>query len=256
MDSKWTKKSSVNLDTTHVESTLDTQTHSCINLSTSERVDDLIKNLNRIHTQLDDNIKRRTQQISNETESVLAQIINETQDEQQRLLFYAKEQQVKQDEHYRELLQGYISQIDEMKAKDLAELQEELQEFREQIIRVSQTKIMTVNEQANIIKSKIVSEERQQASLKIEAINAQLQTLPDDETFQQFGSELMTKINVTTSTNVGTKASGQKCTFEFIRETPTKEKKIEENTQNVPTKRAQSGIKSPGAPGSPNSGTK
>lgn len=247
MDSKWTQKSSANVDSTRVESTFDTRTHSCINLSTSEKIDELIRNLNRIHAQLDDNIKHRTQQISNETEAVLAQIINETQAEQQRLLSYAKEQQTKHDEHYRELLQNYISQIDEMKAKDIASLQEELQAFREQIIQVSQMKIMTVNEQANIIKSKIVSEERQQASAKIETINSELQTLPQDETFQQFGSELMTKIHVTTSTNVGTKASGQKCTFEFMRASPTNDKN---NDAQVQQRTTPSAVKTPTSPNS------
>jgi hypothetical protein len=227
MNTKWSKKTSVNLDSTHVESVLKSQTHSCINLSTSEKIDDLIKNLNRIHTQLDDSIKRRTQQISAETESVLAHIINETQDEQQRLLNYAKEQQTKQDEHYHDLLQNYLSQLDEMKARDFTELQNELQDFREQILHISQMKIMTVNEQANIMKSKIVKEEQQQASSKIDAVNVQLHSLSTDETFQKLGSEMITKTSITTNTNVGTKADGQYCTFEFVEDVP-----MEDNNNN------------------------
>jgi hypothetical protein len=244
MNSKWTKTSSINLDSTHVESTLNTQTHSCINLSTSEKIDELVKNLNRIHTQLDDSIKRRTQQISAETESVLAHIINETQEEQQRLLSYAREQQTKQDERYRELLQNYISQLDEMKVKYFTELQNELQESREQIIQTSQVKIMKVNEQANIIKSKIVKEEQQQASTKIDAINAQLQSLSTDETFQQLGSEITTETNVTTNTNMGTKAPGQSCTFEIVQDVPIQDSNNDERSRQVNTKTTSSDVKS------------
>lgn len=243
MNTKWTKKSSTNFDSTHIESILNTQTHSCINLSTSEKIDELIKSLNRIHTQLDDSIKRRTQQISAETESVLAHIINETQQEQQRLLYYAKEQQTKQDEHYRDLLQKYISQLDEMKAKDLTQLQEELQNCREQIMQVSQMKIMTVNEQANIIKSKIVKEEQQQASMKIDVVNVQLQNLSTDETFQQLGSEIMTKTNVITNANVGRKAAGQNCSFEFVQDVSMDDSNIDERSRQVYTKTIYADIK-------------
>jgi hypothetical protein len=240
---KWTKKSSTNVDSTHVESTLNTQTHSCINLSTSEKIDNLIKTLNRIHTQLDDTIKRRTQQISTETESVLAHIINETQQEQQRLLFYAKEQQTKQDEHYREQLQKYISQLDEMKAKELTELQEELQDSREQIMQVSHMKITKVNEQANIIKSKIVKDEQQLASMKIDAINLQLQDLSTDDAFQQLGSEIITKTNVITNTNVGTKAAGQSCSFEFVQDVSVENSNIDRRSPQVYTKTIYTDIK-------------
>lgn len=197
---------------------MNSQTHSCINLSTSERINELIENLNDIHTEQDESIKRRTQQISTETESVLAHIVNETEEEQQRLLHYAKEQQGKQDAHYRQLLQAYVSQLDEMKAKELAQLQEELHDCRERIIQVSQLKIMYVNEQANIAKAQIVKEEQGQASMKIDAINTHLHNLPEDETFQQLGSEIVTKTNVTVSATVGSKAPGQRCAHEVVEE--------------------------------------
>jgi hypothetical protein len=243
MNTKWTKKTSTNLDSTHIESTVNNQTHSCINLSTSEKIDELIRNLNHIHTQLDESIRRRTHQISTETESVLAHIINETQQEQQRLLFYAKEQQTKQDEHYRERLQIYLIQLDEMKAKQLAQLQEELEDSREQIMQVSHMKIKTVNEQANIIKTKIVKEEHQQASMQIDAVNAQLQNLPADKTFQQLGTEIMSKTNVITNSNVGTKAAGQNCSFELLQDVSTEDTKTDEHPRQVYTKTTYSDMK-------------
>ena len=216
----WAKKSSSDFGSAHVESNLKTETHSCINLSTSERIDELIKNLNRIHTQLDETIRRRTQQISVETESVLAHIINETQDEQQRLLLFAKQRQMLQNEHYREQLQAYIAKLDEIRAKEIGRLQDELQTCREQILQISQAKIMSVNEQANIAKSKVVKDEQQQASMKIEAINVQLQHLTTDRTFQQLGTESTSRTSVTASNRVGSKAPGQTCSFDFVQEIP------------------------------------
>ena len=245
IEMNWMKKSSSDFGTAHVESSLNTQTHSCINLSTSERIDELIKNLNRIHTELDETIRRRTQQISVETESVLAHIINETQEEQQRLLGFAKERQTNQNEHYREQLQAYIAKLDEIRAKEIARLQEELQDCREQILQVSQVKIKSVNEQANIAKSKVVKEEQQQASMKIEAINVQLQHLTTDRTFQQLGTESTSRTSITASSHVGAKASGQKCSFEFLQEIPTEtETSSSEHSKTLYTKTTYSDVRS------------
>ncbi len=213
MNTKWNNKSSTNFDSAQVESSVDTQTHSCINLSSSEKIDELINSLNRIHAKLDDIIKNRTGQISTETESVLSHILNETQRKQQRLLNYAKEQQSKQDENYRKALQEYISHLDEIKAKDLSDLQNQLQIYREQILGESQLKIMTVNEQANIAKAKILRDEQQQAEEKINSIINQIQQITTDEKLQHLESELITKTNIITNANVGTKPPGQSCSF-------------------------------------------
>jgi len=74
---------------------------------------------------------------------------------------------------------------------------------------------MTVNEQANLIKAKIVKEEQQQTAEKIDLIIAQIQQISTDEKLQHLGSELITKTNIITNAHVGTKASGQNCTFDF-----------------------------------------
>jgi len=102
-----------------------------------------------------------------------------------------------------------------MKAKDLLNLQNQLQNYRDQILEESQLKLMTVNEQANRIKTKIVKDEQQQTEEKIDLIIAQIQKISTDAKFQHLGSELITKTNITTNSNVGTKASGQACIFDF-----------------------------------------
>jgi hypothetical protein len=214
LNNKWSKKNSTTFESARIESTLDTQTHACINLSSSDHIDELIKNLNRIHTELDEITKRRTEQISTETEFLLSHILFETQQKQQSLLQYAKKRQIQEDERYGQLLEEYISQLDESKAKDLSQIHKELQTYRERIMEESQLKIVRVNEQANSVKTKISREEQQQAAEKIDSIIDQLQKISADEKHQHLGSEILTKTNVTTNANVGTKASGQSCNFE------------------------------------------
>ena len=220
LDSEWKKKNSATKDSAHVESTFTTQSHACINLSTSEKIDELIRKLNEIHTQLDETIRRRAERISVETESVLAQIINETQEEQQRLLQYAKTRQKKQEETYRQRLQAFIAQLDAERVEEIARLQTELEDSREHILRDSQMKIMSVNDQANIAKSRIVHDEQQNASMKIDKINVQLENLRKDRTFQHFGTESSSRTSVAASSHVGEKAVGQQCHFEFVQDVP------------------------------------
>ncbi|CAF3451925.1 unnamed protein product [Rotaria sp. Silwood1] len=214
-NNKGIKKTSAIFGSAHVESTVDTETHSCINVSSSEKVDELMITLNQVHTQLDDKIKQRTEKISNETELLLSHVRNETQQEQQRLLEYAKQQEIQQDENYQKLLQEYISKLDEIKAKELTDLQKQLQISREQIIEKSQFKIVKVNEQANIVKAKIVQEEQYYAAEKIDSIMSQIYKISTDEKLQHLGSEIVTKTKVTTEAKFGTKAPGQECTFDF-----------------------------------------
>lgn len=215
IENKWTENNKTEQDSAHVESSLTSEMHSCLNLSTSEKIDELITDLAQIHSQLDDTIRRRTQQISVETESVLAQIINETQQEQQRLLKYAKERQNQQENRYRNQLKVYISKLDDMKVKDLSQMQEELNQCREQILKVSQMKIMLVNEQANVAKSRVMKEEQQQASMKLNSINLQLKNLSKDKNFQQLGAESKSRTSLLVSSHVGTKLPDQRCQHDF-----------------------------------------
>jgi hypothetical protein len=120
---------------------------------------------------------------------------------------------LKQDDHYRKLLQEYITQLDQIKGKDLSDLQNQLQIYRDQILEESQEKIRTVNQQANSIKAKILYDEQRQAGDKIDLIIDQLQQISHDDKLQHLGSESITKTYITTNANFGSKAPGQNCSF-------------------------------------------
>lgn len=213
-NNKRTGKTTAQSDSARIDSTIDTETHSCINLSSSEKIDDLMTSLNTIHTDLDQIIKQRTGQISNETESILLHIQNETQKKQQRLLTYAKDQQAKNDEHYRKSLEEYLAGLDRIKAQDLAKLQKLLESHRESIFEESRLKIATVNNQANTAKAKILRDEQDKATGKIDSIMTLINQLFADEKVQHLGSESTTRTQIISQANVGTKATGQHCTFD------------------------------------------
>jgi hypothetical protein len=99
--------------------------------------------------------------------------------------------------------------LDKIKAEELAELQKQLQLYRDQILKESESKIKATNDQANIIKIKVVKDEQQKAKDKIDTIMIQIQKFSNDEKLQHLGGELTTKTNVITKTNVGTKPPGQ-----------------------------------------------
>jgi len=93
-----------------------------------------------------------------------------------------------------------------MKADELSELQKELLFHREQILEESQLKIMTVNDQANITKAKIVQHEQEQASAQIDSIISQIRNLSTDEKLQYLGTELSTQTSIVTKADIGAKA--------------------------------------------------
>ena len=212
MDENWKKEFSTTNGSARVQSILEGNVHRCVNISTGE-IDALIHKLSEIHNLVDQAIKERSRQISDETERVLSQIITDTQIEQQRLLSFAEQRQVIEDKLYREELQSFVKQLDERKARALAELQEELKKCREEIFEDSQTKVRRVNEQAQRVKQAILFEEQDKAEVQIQSILTQIQRASIDENLQHVGSESFSETLVTSQADVGTKAPGQNCKF-------------------------------------------
>ena len=169
--------------------------------------------LNRAHADLDDIVKHRLEFITVETDRTLRRLVVDTQQEQQRLLQYAKLRQARQDELYREWLQMYIVELDQWKSRELARLQEALRRYQTQISKLSQITITTVNEQAKLTKARIVQDEQANTELIIADLVAEMQSFSTNHSLQHLGSETRTNINLTIQANVGTKAPGQGCKF-------------------------------------------
>ncbi len=196
-------KHSSTCNTALVESTLTSQVQSTHNLSKSEKIDSFIFNLKQTHIDFDEIVKRRIQQITTETESILTQILEETQQSQQQLLKHAKEQQLLEDEKYRKAVEEFIAQLDEKRAKQLAFIQGQLQEQRLIIFNESQLKFRAVSEQANSIKNQIMIEEERKASEKIDSIVTEMNSISRESTIQHLGAEIKTNINLILHETVG-----------------------------------------------------
>jgi len=191
------KKNISKYETAQVESILTSEVESIHSLSTSEKLDQLILNLKQTHADFDESVKLRIEKITSETESILAQIVEETQLSQQQLLINAKEQQTIHDEQYRILLERFIAELDEKRAKQLAIIQQQLQEQRLNIFNESQLKIRAVNEQANFMKNQIMADEESKASEKIDLIVTKINSITTESAIQNLTTEIKGNFNLT-----------------------------------------------------------
>ncbi|CAF3237605.1 unnamed protein product [Rotaria sp. Silwood2] len=208
---QWKIENSSIHDSAHVQSSLRTQSHACINLSTTQEINALLIRLSEVHSQLDLNIEERGKVISEQSKLIIDVIINDTRDMQQSLLTFAKKRQTVQDELYNEWLQMYVVELDQWKSARLAELQEELQTYQKKIMIQSQQLITEVNREMHQLRDELLKIEQVNASTTIQEIIERIQTMST----HQLGTETVTKINLIIHGNVGTKVAGQTSTFDF-----------------------------------------
>ena len=171
--------------------------------------------LNYAQMKADGSVRRRHEIISRETEAIIIRIDDDTQDIQQRLLSFARAQQMQQDQLYCKWLEMYVAVLNEWRSVRLAKLQEKLSTYQKQIVVESQKRISSVHLEANKIKVQISKEEQDMALREIDEIRTQLESLTSQPSLQHLGSETMTKIDLTIQANVGRKAPGQECAFDF-----------------------------------------
>ena len=231
-------KHSSQYQTAQIQSSLQSEFQSIHSLSTSDKLDELILNLKQTHVDFDDSVKRRIGQITTETESILGQIVEETQLNQQELLIRAKEQQTIEDEQYRFLLEDFIKQLDEKRARQLSFIQEQLQEQRLEIFNQSQLKIRALNEQANSLKTHIMSQEEKKASEKIDSIVEEINSITTESAIHQIGTEIKTNINLTLLETVG--SSNPQAQFEQKQESFKRTTYLQTNQSNRRTSSTQS----------------
>ncbi|CAF2100037.1 unnamed protein product [Rotaria magnacalcarata] len=137
---KWETKNSSLHDSANVQSTMNTTSSTCVNLSSSYQIGTLMSNLTDIQASLDVNVKYRLEKVSKETETVIQRIIDDATIQQDELLKYGEQRQMIYDELHREWLYKYIVVLDEWQSKQLGEWQNELSEYQKRILNKSQEK--------------------------------------------------------------------------------------------------------------------
>lgn len=173
-------------------------------LTSSDQLDEFIDQLKKSNSTFDGNVQQRIQQITTQTEAILGRIFHETEDNQQELLQRAKEEQIKEDQFYRQQLEEFLRQLDLQRAKRLDQLQSKLVAQRQSILEESQLKVRSLVGQANSLKTQIMSEEEQQATRNIDAIIEQINQLNEHPTLQQLGTQTTTQIHLTRQETIGT----------------------------------------------------
>ncbi|CAF2994957.1 unnamed protein product [Rotaria socialis] len=202
---KWEKKNSSLHDSANVQSTMNTTSSTCVNLSSSYQIGALMSNMTDIQASLDVNVRYRLEKVSKETETVIQRIIDDATTQQDELLKYGEQRQMIYDELHREWLYKYIVALDEWQSKQLGEWQDELSEYQKRILNKSQEKIIAVNKQAAEIKLRILKEEQNNASSDANALLAAIESLSDKQALQNLGSEKTTEIKLLIRANVGAK---------------------------------------------------
>lgn len=202
--SELTSEESSRFATVEMHSILKSEVETKHRLTSSDQLDEFIDQLKKSNSTFDGNVQQRIQQITTQTEAILGHIFHETEDNQQELLQRAKEEQIKEDQFYRQQLEEFLRQLDLQRAKRLDQLQSKLVAQRQSILEESQLKVRSLVGQANSLKTQIMSEEEQQATRNIDAIIEQINQLNEHPTLQQLGTQTTTQIHLTRQETIGT----------------------------------------------------
>lgn len=196
-------------DSAHVQSTLRSQSHTHINISTVEEINRLINTLSNIQTNADSKLKRRLDQVSKETKIMIDRIVNDTQILERKLLGFGDERQKIFEGLYNEWLQKYIAILDQWYSKQLAGWQQRMSKHQKDIFAVSQYNIGLINDKANEIKKYIFIDEQRDLSATTQALLIDINTLLAQQGSQSLGSEKTTELNLLIRANVGTRLSNE-----------------------------------------------
>lgn len=145
----------------------------------------------------------------------------------------AKEQQTIQDEQYRILLEDFVQRLDEKRARQLAFIQEQLQEQRLEIFNQSQLKIRALTEQANSLKTEIMSQEEKIASKTIDSIINEINSISTESAIQDIATEIKTNINLTVTETVGSNNTSTQYDRQLNRQHITRKTTFLENNNQL-----------------------
>lgn len=202
-NNEWKIVDSQSDESAHVQSQLIARSEAHFNLSTSARVDVLMKSLKEVYKVLDDRVKQRLDEVTADADKILQLIIEDTNAQHDRLLQYDKEQQRLQSNQYQEWLQRYVVELNKWRSQELSDLQKELMTYQKTISDTSQEQIRILSSETNRIKLEILREEQNNSKAKTEGLTDKINELVSGENLQQLGSESKMELNLRIQANVG-----------------------------------------------------
>ncbi|CAF2698079.1 unnamed protein product [Rotaria sp. Silwood2] len=148
-------------------------------------------------------IQRRLEGVSKAAERILGLIINETTEDQNRLLEYAQEIQMRHEELYREWLQKYIIELDRWRSSELAKLHEKLENSKKRMSDVLQKKLTIVNQEVEAAKNQIFLDEQERQAREADNIVSDVKAISHQNKTQYIGTEANTDIHLRIRANAG-----------------------------------------------------
>jgi hypothetical protein len=201
--STFNAKNTSNEGSAHVQSELTGKMQSSINLKTSEEIPKLLLKLNQIHSHTDQAIEQRVKKITAAAKDKTDVIMKEVSHEQQRLIAHGNRRQARIDTLYHEWLQLYIVALNEWKARELIDLEKELNHYREKIDDTSQALITRVNNDSSKYKASIVQSEQLTAHKKIEESLERIKSLSAAERLQVINGTGEVAMNMNVNSRFG-----------------------------------------------------
>ncbi|CAF1311186.1 unnamed protein product [Rotaria sordida] len=161
----------------------------------------LMDRLSKTHSQIDQYTQTRTNQISVETEKIIKKILEETEQKQKELLLEAQMKSQLYQEQYQNNLQMKVNQLNEEKAQELADLEQNLNQQQELILTNARNKVDLLQTEANQRKMNILQQGQQITNSQLEEITGELVEIGRQD------SEI--RLASTTTTIIATEAVAQ-----------------------------------------------
>ncbi|CAF2375639.1 unnamed protein product [Rotaria sp. Silwood2] len=194
-----TKIHSTKAENVHVQSVVQTETQSKVNIENAQKITDLMTRLGTTHHQVDEYARKRTEEISEAVAESIKKIVAEAQEHQQQLLSDANLRTAEIENDFKLKIQENIAKLDIEKATFLAQLEKELNIRQELILESARQRIDNLNEEANRLKMGVLREAQAQSNAKINHITEQVVALGQEDASRRLAS--------TTTTVITTKAA-------------------------------------------------
>lgn len=194
-------------DGVNVRSTVTSDSSSSISLANQQRLTDLVTQLGSTHSQIDEYARQQEAKIDAEIQREIDQVVAGIRGRQDELVRRATERTAQIDHDYRTRLQQMVEQVDAEKAKNIADIENELNRTQAEILGKAKTDIDALNKKAANLKIGVLQDAQARAASSATALAAEASHLGQASTIHQ--SSGTTVIKTETSASASTAVGGQ-----------------------------------------------
>jgi len=196
-------------DGVSVRSTVTSDSTSSVSLANQQRLTDLVTQLGSTHSQIDEYARQQAAKIDEQIQREIDQVVAQIRGRQDELLRRATERTSQIDHDYRTRLQKMVEEADAEKAKNIANIENELNRAQAEILNKAKADIDALNKRAADLKIGVLQDAQAKAASSATALAAEASHLGQASTIHQ--STGTTTIKTETSA-AATSAVGGKTT--------------------------------------------